>query len=1455
MEKTELTIAAIRYFCIALALLLLGGVSVAHAETAFGGAIVANTTWSVAQGPYLVTSDVSVESGALLTIEAGVTVRFQSGRRLIIHNGALRAAGTAAAPVTFTSSLDIPSGTPTAGDWGGIQFLEGTVDAATSMDFLTVSYGSTTAIYGASPTFNNCRFEHNSGYALSIDLASYPHGSGNSASGNGVNAIRVPAGEMLTSGAWDFTAIPYYLDGVVSVGAAPTLSGISPSTLEQGSSVAAVISGTRLGGAKALVFADPAVTGAIQSGGTATSLPVQLTASAGATLGQVGFSLSLSAGDISSVSGIIVIPPTPHISSITPDWAYVSRAGTISITGTNFTADSAAYLSGTPLATTLVNATQLTAALPAQLIAEVKQIQVKTPDPRATGSYLSSENASFTVELPQFALTPAALPLRQGESGTVTLTIPYAAPAGGITANLTSTNTASATVPATATIAEGTTSTTITVTAPDTVNSHDVILEVHANQNNWLGNKATVTVRPEPTVNLSPTSILSGQGYSFFLTVTSTDPAPAGGLTVDLAADTPNIVSIPASVTIAAGFNQEQVTVLNTGTGNTVISGTPAVGSGFSSGDNCAVSVKPVQTHTINPLVSQEVGVQVGAGAAPVIPPTPVAALVSRPVGVVSGPIITGMTPNHAPLGTQNLLVRIKGSGFATDSTIFISPSQGPTTPLYDVTVGVDTLVIASDGSYIEFRMNISEGAQVSDRIITVTSGGKTVPPATVEANHFKVTWPPPELLSLIPNNGVKGTTFTLQINGHNLLNTSSISIEPPDGISISNSISISTDGSLVSVPITIDAAAASGKRVVIISTPGGTTTASMNISNSFSVWQEAGTPYTPLGSNQVGVFVTPPTPPTSPGNTSAPLASQPVGVAVGPVITGISPSSGAIGSTISVRLTGRNLTDVQTIEFNGATYSVAAGTTSDTGLSVTPGSLSVAADGSYVDAEITITPSASLTPRIVLLKTATQTIPPAFSGANIFWVTLPQPMLAGIMPIQREVSSSFTLSLSGSILNGATLVAFDPPEGITVVNPPVVSSDGKVATVSVNIAANAPATPRTVTISTPGGTTTSVPSAANRFTVTEIAGTSYTPVVSHQVGVLVTPSTGTKPDNNYGPIVSPEVGVYVEPAAAATPPDKNYGPVISAPVGVVVGSAVYSMTPARLEPGSTVTVTFTGIGLELVSQLSIRPSVGVTAGTPVASTDGTSMTVYITADPTVSREPRILLPMTATAAISVPVTGINLLYVGDKPAITNIVPNSEIVGGSAFTLTIVGTNLGGSNAVRFEPSDGVIVINPPVVNAAGTQATVTIIIEGTAPGGDRVVVIDGSYGASSSIGNATNIFKVLRELIGLAPSSNKLSGNYSLSPKQYIPVAGLTDLPDPAELLDLTVRTLFGLLSSRTGLLPQKTSQIPGIDKQNTVTDSILHSSEDCLPLQVIANMNRGYRGPPGHTETVQTT
>jgi len=94
--------------------------------TIAGGIISSNTTWTIANSPYIIINeDLQIAQGATLLISEGVTVKFGEGRKLKVA-GALKVEGSPDSPVTLTSIGDVVDYVPGlwSGYWSGIDFLD-----------------------------------------------------------------------------------------------------------------------------------------------------------------------------------------------------------------------------------------------------------------------------------------------------------------------------------------------------------------------------------------------------------------------------------------------------------------------------------------------------------------------------------------------------------------------------------------------------------------------------------------------------------------------------------------------------------------------------------------------------------------------------------------------------------------------------------------------------------------------------------------------------------------------------------------------------------------------------------------------------------------------------------------------------------------------------------------------------------------------------------------------------------------------------------------------------------------------------------------------------------------------------------------------------------------------------------------------------------------------------------
>ncbi len=98
-----------------------------YVTTEVNGIISSNTTWSLKNGPYVVTGNILVNDGVVLTIEPGVEIIFKKhpmrGMGYTIKiDGTLVSKGTEKNKITFTSENKQP------GDWGAIYFSASSTD-------------------------------------------------------------------------------------------------------------------------------------------------------------------------------------------------------------------------------------------------------------------------------------------------------------------------------------------------------------------------------------------------------------------------------------------------------------------------------------------------------------------------------------------------------------------------------------------------------------------------------------------------------------------------------------------------------------------------------------------------------------------------------------------------------------------------------------------------------------------------------------------------------------------------------------------------------------------------------------------------------------------------------------------------------------------------------------------------------------------------------------------------------------------------------------------------------------------------------------------------------------------------------------------------------------------------------------------------------------------------------
>lgn len=825
---------------------------------------------------------------------------------------------------------------------------------------------------------------------------------------------------------------------------------------------------------------------------------------------------------------------------------------------------------------------------------------------------------------------------------------------------------------------------------------------------------ATVTVNPVlPKVTVAPLPLAippDNLAHQFTVELSNAD-------TIDhtftlTSANTAIATVSPATLTIPAGQTTAKPSVTGKAAGQTSISLVSSI---------LGTTAVPVFVTTeftgINTSYAALVGVVKQAPAAPPASFT-VSGLLSPVLGVAYGNYIKGLSPSALAIGTGPMPVVISGAGLQSATAVSVVPSDG-------LTIG--TFSASADGTSLTVPITVAANAPTTTRQVVVTgAGGMRFPPATPTADRLLIGFPPPVVTSVEPLYGTPGTSvMTLIVRGQNFQNAQPILITPSDGFTIGVP-SVSADGTQLTTGIGVSPAAPLGAKVVQVQTPGGISDGTPSPSNTFTLVNEIQQSFTPIVAPQVGVVKETI---AAPNNQTYGLFSSYVGVALGSTVSAISPSAGSIGDTVTLTIQGNELQGVTAVQFNP-----------DTGLTV--GSPVPAADGKSVTVQVTIATSAPLTLRAVKVLAGTTSIPFSDPNAAVFRVTLPQPRIDSVEPIVIPIPSTvLSFAVNGINFQNASQVKVYPPDGVTISNPPSVSTDGTRATVSLTVASSAAAGARVVTIVTPAGETSTTATLANTITLTANPGPTYSALAAPLVGVVKEVPPGPPPTVTYDPIAAPIIGVVLE----FTPPPPSPSSIFqSGPmVGVAFGPTGIGIDPKGFVAGTSGTLTINGFALDGVSGVAVNPATGITLGAPQPSPDGTQVTVPITVAAGTAIGLREIIVSTAAGRVSFADPAANRLWIAaGVPQLDSISPILSGQGAS-FTLTIRGSNFQGATAVTAGPPDGIVFGFPLSVDATGAVLTIPMVVRPDAPLGSRVIRVSVPGAISSPDAVPANTFTV----------------------------------------------------------------------------------------------------------------
>jgi hypothetical protein len=306
----------------------------------------------------------------------------------------------------------------------------------------------------------------------------------------------------------------------------------------------------------------------------------------------------------------------------------------------------------------------------------------------ASGYPNATNTLTVTSNLISFGTIPVLAP---GQSASLPVSLSFNAPPGGLTINFTSANPSVATITPSVFVPAGLL---IPSANPQVTGVTIGSTQVTATATGFAPDTAAVTVTV--TASVTPPSISVNATRTVIETLTISAPAPAGGITFNLASDTPSVATVPATVTVPAGQ-------LSIGFGVTGV----AQGSA-----NLTVTSAGITTVTAPINVSPQPAINFNfVGTAGVVGNNLVA---SGSMGITAAPVsnqtmtITSGDPTHfllsttpTAVGTASITLQLTNGSFSVP-TFYVEGQN------FSGTAAITATLIASSAGYTNGTFTVS---------------------------------------------------------------------------------------------------------------------------------------------------------------------------------------------------------------------------------------------------------------------------------------------------------------------------------------------------------------------------------------------------------------------------------------------------------------------------------------------------------------------------------------------------------------------------------------------------------------------------------------------------------------------------------------------------------------------------------------------------------------------------
>ncbi len=825
-------------------------------------------------------------------------------------------------------------------------------------------------------------------------------------------------------------------------------------------------------------------------------------------------------------------------------------------------------------------------------------------------------------------------------------------------------------------------------------------------------NSFTVDGATQITANIT----IGGSATPGLRDVSVTGPGGPGTLTNGF-----TVLGIPA-VTIASPNQGVQGQTFNV-----TISGsnfTAATSVGF--GDNITVNSFTVASDTqITANISIDAGAPAGMRDVSVTAPGGTATLTNGFI-VVAIPTVGSVSPNEADQG-QTASVTITGTDL-----------YGVTTVSFGSGVTVNSFTV-DNATQITASISVSGSATVGARDVAVANAAGT---GTLTSG-FTVDQAPPAIASVNPGEGLQGQTENVTITGSYFTGTTSVSFG--DNITV-NSFSVDSD-TQITANITVDGAAPTGYRDVVVTTPEGSDTEA----NGFVVVALPGlSAVDPAVADQgqtVGVTIT--------GteffgvttvtfgadvtvnsftvdnatqitanitvSASATVGTRDVSVtnAAGtatltagftvsqapPAVASVSPIQGIVGQTDNVTITGSYFTGTTSVDFGAGITTNSFTVDNDTQITVNI-SIDGAAVAGYRDVSVTTAEGTDTEP----------------NGYLVIGV----PAVSSVSPAQAVQGQALGVTITGANFLGVTSVGFGL--GITVNSFTVDNA----TQITASIAVSGSATPgaRDVAVTNAAGTAVRAggftvnhapPSVSSASPKQGVQGQTLNVILwgNYFTGASAVSFGADVTVNSYSVNNSSQITASITIGGSAAPGNRNVTVTTAGGTATltngfsVVGlPAIASVSPAEGEPGASISVTVTGSSL--LGATAVSFGAGITTNSFTVGSD-TQITVSITISGSASagaREVSVTTP-TGTGKLA---DGFTVVSSSGTGAVTPAYGRQ----GASIEVVITGANFTGATQVSF--GEGVTVESFTVDSDSQITAHIAVAA-GAAPGVRNVTV------------------------------------------------------------------------------------------------------------------------------------